>query len=422
MVSIDLKGTNKININIKSNLDINNLTRQTIDFDLTLNSDEYVDGTAISGDDAIWFPLTEDLGLKILKDNSKLLLDNVKYIQDINLEIFPNINWVEQIDDYTIISMENVIETGEFQLSQNSYKFNYLPQDDYNFIFGNGIDIEAREKCLRGFYKYELYPEDEWFKTDMNLIGGKIVDFHGFIHFPERYKFSSNGLEFQDLHNLYLEAINRYSTLIDGGGHTKWKGKVYQGFIFDNDYEMVGYKSSNIIELYDSYLKMLSVPFHKVEGKRVLDLGCNEGFLCYQSIIHGATEAIGVDLQQLDIDLANDLNEKIFKFDNVKFITVDAVEYVKNINEKFGLIILSSVLHQIYKNMEGSKEFLENIKRNTDYMFYETPVNHPLMDISLSRIQGILEETFPTVRLQYVYDAYSSGYRAIFICYSQHGK
>ena len=69
--------------------------------------------------------------------------------------------------------------------------------------------------------------------------------------------------------------------------------------------------------------------------------------------------------------------------------------------------------------MEGSKEFLENIKNKSDFMFYETPVNHPLMNISLPQIQKILEETFPTVRLQYVYDAYSSGYRAIFICYSR---
>ena len=83
------------------------------------------------------------------------------------------------------------------------------------------------------------------------------------------------------------------------------------------------------------------------------------------------------------------------------------------------MVILSSVLHQIYTNMIGSKKFLENIRDKSDYMFYETPVNHPLMDISLSQIQSILEETFANVRLQYVYDAYSSGYRAIFICYSR---
>tara|TARA_Y100001963_G_C6759346_1_gene438614 strand:+ start:33 stop:1349 length:1317 start_codon:yes stop_codon:yes gene_type:complete len=438
MKKINLSGEHKVNISLSDTVD--NLTSfkglAPFEFDIMIDSEEFTGGEGISGDDALWFPLTEEKGLKLINDNSEQLIKNHKYLSDINLDIFPKIHWYETIDNYTLVMMENIMPKENDSLPRDMNKFHYLPREDYDFIFNNGIDIERNEKALQEFYKNELYPEDEWFKSGYNTIGGKIVDFHRFEHFPRRYKFDSNGIEYSDMHNLYINAIDRYSTLIDENGHTKWKGKIYQGFRFDNDYEMTGYKSSDIIPSYDSYLKMLSIPFHKVENRKVLDLGCNEGFLCYQAIIHGATEAIGVDLQQLDIDLANDLNEKIFKFDNVKFVTADAVEFIKNrkkVNEgmyeryfddsnRFGLIILSSVLHQIYKNMEGSKEFLENIKKHTDYMFYETPVNHPLMKIPLSKIQNILEETFPIVRLQYVYDAYSSGYRAIFICYSQHGK
>ena len=370
MFDVKLNGKNEISISIKNDIDIDNLTRQFIDFDLVLNSDEYIGGMGVSGDDAIWFPLTEDMGLKLVKDNSKSLVDNIQYIMDINSDVFPKVYWYEQMDEYTIISMENIADNDDESLPKNSYKFGYLPQEDYNFIFGNGIDIEARELCLKEFYEHKLYPEDEWFKTDMNLINGKIVDFHRFKYFPERYQFNSNGMELEELDNLYREAINRYSSLVDSNGHVKWKGKIYQGFVFDNDYEMVGYKSFDIIDSYDSYLKMLFVPFHKVENKKVLDLGCNEGFLCYQSITHGAEKATGVDLQKLDIDLANDLNKKIFKHKNVEFVTGDAVEYVENTNEKYGLVILSSVLHQIYTNMIGSKKFLENIRDKSDYMFY----------------------------------------------------
>ena len=135
MINIDLKGNNIMSIHIKSDIDIDNLTRSTIDFDLILDRNEYLDGVGISGDDAIWFPLSEEFGLKLIKDNSKSLMDNIKYIQEIDSEVFPHINWVEQIDDYTIISMENVMEENESQLPRNSYQFNYLPQNDYNFIF-----------------------------------------------------------------------------------------------------------------------------------------------------------------------------------------------------------------------------------------------------------------------------------------------
>jgi hypothetical protein len=51
-------------------------------------------------------------------------------------------------------------------------------------------------------------------------------------------------------------------------------------------------------------------------------------------------------------------------------------------------------------------------------MAYETPVDHPLMNISLESIQNNLKKYFPRVRLTYVYNAYSSGYRAIFMCWN----
>ena len=102
MFDVKLNGKNEISISIKNDIDIDNLTRQFIDFDLVLNSDEYIGGMGVSGDDAIWFPLTEDMGLKLVKDNSKSLVDNIQYIMDINSDVFPKVYWYEQMDEYTI--------------------------------------------------------------------------------------------------------------------------------------------------------------------------------------------------------------------------------------------------------------------------------------------------------------------------------
>jgi len=72
----------------------------------------------------------------------------------------------------------------------------------------------------------------------------------------------------------------------------------------------------------------------------------------------------------------------------------------------------------VYHFYINSYIFLTNISKHTKYMAYETPVNHPLMSISLESIQNNLKKYFPHVRLTYVYNAYSSGYRAIFACWN----
>ena len=91
-------------------------------------------------------------------------------------------------------------------------------------------------------------------------------------------------------------------------------------------------------------------------------------------------------------------------------------DHINNIKESYNVVILSSVLHQIYTNMRGAEKFLHNIAQNTKYMVYETPVNHPLMNIPLENINYNLSLFFKHVRLTYIYKAYSSGYRAIFVC------
>ena len=49
-------------------------------------------------------------------------------------------------------------------------------------------------------------------------------------------------------------------------------------------------------------------------------------------------------------------------------------------------------------------------------MIFETPVNHPQMKRSLDHIKSTLNVYFNHIKVAYVYNAYSSGYRAIFIC------
>ena len=211
--------------------------------------------------------------------------------------------------------------------------------------------------------------------------------------------------------------VEQYVPIKDGNNQPKWKGKIYQGFIFDNGYAFKGYTSDG--EIYDSYKKLPFIPYGKVKNRKVLDIGSNQGFFSFQAAIHGASEVTGIELQKEDYQTANKIKE-ILQFDNVSFENTDAVKYVMNTKDKYSLIIANSVIHQIYRNLEGPKcdAFLRKISDSCEYFAFESPVNHPTMTISLSEIAFKLSRYFKTVRLLSVYDAYSSGYRANFVCYS----
>ena len=209
--------------------------------------------------------------------------------------------------------------------------------------------------------------------------------------------------------------VKRYLNVLDAHGMPKWKGRIYQGFEFDNGYNMEGYSSDG--SMYDSYKKLPFIPWNKVKDKSVLDIGSNQGFFSFQAAIHGASRVTGIELQKEDFLAANDL-KNLMGFNNVEFLNTDAIRHLKETDECYGLIIANSILHQVYRNLEGADPILDIISNKCEYFAFETPANHTTMRISLAEIYTKLTRHFKTVRLLYVYDAYSSGYRANFICYS----
>ena len=177
---------------------------------------------------------------------------------------------------------------------------------------------------------------------------------------------------------------------------------------------MQGYKSDHY--RFDSYKKLPFIPFYKIKNKMVLDIGSNHCFFSFQSSIHGAKEVIGIELDKNNKKIENRLKE-IIDLRNVNFINDDITEFIFKTEKNFELIIMSSVLHQIYKNFKGSDLFLKEISKKCNYFAFETPINHPTNKLSLSKIHKKLEKYFSTVRILNIYKAYSAGYRANFICY-----
>jgi len=105
----------------------------------------------------------------------------------------------------------------------------------------------------------------------------------------------------------------------------------------------------------------------------VLDLGCARGEITHV-IAEKAKNTIGVDHSQEFIDIA----QKNYRQENLEFLCLDAVDYLKNTDKKFDILILSHILEHI----DEPKAFLENFKNFFRYIYVEvpdfdgTPLNH----------------------------------------------
>lgn len=394
-------------------------SNKSFDFEIEYDN-KTLTGVGAFGDDAIWLPIG-DKGIKIIRDNPTYhslqeTCDNMEKIGSLGLSILPSLYWCEigssEGVEYIVSCYEKVSPTDDSRLNDSD---SYLPEADRKFAeeFLQG-STAINKQCIEIFYTHKLVPEDEWYKRK-NLIGGKIIDCHRFRIIPERYNFNSNGKSPDELEEIYKNMVRRYLSIRDNMGLPKWKGRIYQGFVFDNDAVFHGYTSSN--RVYDSYEKLPFMPFNKVSGKKVLDLGSNQGFFSFQAAIAGAKEVTGVEITQPDLDAANDI-KNILQLDNVNFINTDAVKYLEETEEQYELIIANSVIHQIYKNLDGAENMLTNIASKCNYFVFESPANHTTMTISLEEITNKLKQHFSVVRLLHIYDAYSSGYRANFVCYA----
>ena len=403
-------------------------SQRSFNYELDLSGQKFL-GDGIRGDDALWIPYSKKTGLKIVRNNKRYtsLAESskvVQFLKDSNSPLFPKISHSEVCNDiynnsqYLLIFME-VIKKSDSFISRIFKNLNllssYIPIKDANYIRKKlFISNSKATQICNEFKRLKLFPEDEWYKS-LNLISGKIIDFHRFKQLDVRYEFPSNGLTYKELEEAYLIIVNRYLNVLDTKEIPKWKGKIYQGIIFDNGYIMDGYKSDK--SEFDSYRKLPFIPFNKCKDKNVLDIGSNQGFFSFQASLHGARKVVGLELQKQDYLAAQDI-KRLTGIQNVEFYNEDIKKFIFSTDECYELVIMNSVLHQIYPNFIGSDDFLNEIRKRSKYFAFETPLNHPLMKIRAEFVEEKLLNYFKTVRLINVYDAYSSGYRANFICYS----
>tara|TARA_Y100000592_G_scaffold52137_1_gene82433 strand:+ start:13368 stop:14567 length:1200 start_codon:yes stop_codon:yes gene_type:complete len=377
---------------------------------LLLNGESF-SSDCIATDDSYYINLGEGEGIKIIKDNKRYhsleeTNKNLSYFKDRNFDSFPKIINHNIDSDKLVMRVEHI--------EHKSYDTPvpiWMPPEEKTFLKER---LQAPLGLIDSFnnfiIKEKLNPEDEWCKSK-NIVDRKIVDFHRFRVNTDRYEIPTEAKP-EDCSKIFNNAVKRYLAR----GDNKWKGKIYQGHNFSNGHTFEGYSSDG--KVFDSYRKLNFYHLNKAKGKKVLDIGCNEGFFSTQASLAGAKSVTSIDLCQEDIMLASEIRDEITGLNNIEYINTDAVDFIKNDKNKYNLTFLSSVLHQIYPNNKGAHNFMADIASRTEYLCIESPFGHKLMNVPLSTMFDFLCDYFDIVRFLFAYDAYSSGYRAIFVCHN----
>lgn len=105
--------------------------------------------------------------------------------------------------------------------------------------------------------------------------------------------------------------------------------------------------------------------------KKVLDLGCLEGFAALTIANHVNIErAVGVDLSQEGIDLANS-RKGLVKAD-MEFIQGTIEDYLEFTDEKFDMIMLFEVIEHV-KDPEYLLKLIDKVKSDNGVVLISTP-------------------------------------------------
>lgn len=115
----------------------------------------------------------------------------------------------------------------------------------------------------------------------------------------------------------------------------------------------------------------------------VLDLGCGHGAVSY-AISFMAKRVVGVDYNLDSIRRA----KKKYEADNLQFVHEDALRYLSQSDENYGVLILTHVL----EHLDNPKAFLLAYAKHFRHIFIEVPdfdrtfLNHCRQDLKIAQV------------------------------------
>jgi len=123
-------------------------------------------------------------------------------------------------------------------------------------------------------------------------------------------------------------------------------------------------------------LKGLDQLWPKVPGKRVLDLGCAEGLISAQCLIHGAEFVTGAELVKGHVDVAR----RLVVDDRSAFLHCDLndmnqVTALANVTPKHTIVLMLAILHKLQRPDLLVREIV--LRRRPELIVLRTPESTP---------------------------------------------
>jgi SAM-dependent methyltransferase len=132
-----------------------------------------------------------------------------------------------------------------------------------------------------------------------------------------------------------------------------------------------------------------------LEGLSVLDIGCNEGFFCFEALKRGARRTVGLDRSKLNIEKATKRAKDLGLNNSAQFICQD---WQKLPDEKFDIVLLLSSLHYADDQFALIDKIMERVS-DTGTFILECGI-HDTPNKSFTKInRGIDERYFPSFSL-----------------------
>lgn len=111
----------------------------------------------------------------------------------------------------------------------------------------------------------------------------------------------------------------------------------------------------------DSPNKLKSLLLPPLNGKSILDVGCNEGFFCFEAIRQGAIRAVGIDQREVFIKKAKERSASHSMADKIDFICTDWENLPE---EKFDVVLLLSSLHYADNQQKLVADIMQRVHEN----------------------------------------------------------
>lgn len=109
---------------------------------------------------------------------------------------------------------------------------------------------------------------------------------------------------------------------------------------------------------HDATIEMSKFILNNIKDKSLLDLGCHNGYFLHEAIRSGASKAVGVDHDPIEIGIAQEIN-KIFQ-DGAEIYQDSIENFVPK--QKFDIILMFNILDVLDDPLNAIVRYLEFTK------------------------------------------------------------